>query len=138
VVDEQDNLVAIGLAFPDIAPFMKEKGGRFSLPIILKILKQVRKPKNVEFAIIAVKPGYDRKGAAALLMRKIYRQMVKDGIWQVESNPELETNLKIQSLWSSFKREQHKKRATFFKNIGAQVTSVKSEKLKAVETLLKQ
>ena len=39
------------------------------------------------------------------------------GIVDVESNPELETNHKIQSQWSEFEKEQHKRRRAYKKEL---------------------
>ena len=56
--------------------------------------------------------------------------MVRDGIKTAESNPELVTNLKIQSLWNMFEREQHKKDVTVIKYL----TEKPYKREEAVET----
>jgi len=117
VVNGKDEVVAFGLAFPDITEPLMKKGGRLTMPIVLDILKRVKKPKSIEFALIGAKPGYDRQGAAALVMKQFAKYMKRDGIMQAESNPELETNVKVQALWSSFDHELIKKRATYSKEV---------------------
>ena len=39
------------------------------------------------------------------------------GIVDVESNPELETNHKVQSQWNEFERELHKRRRAYRKEL---------------------
>ena len=117
VLDKDDNVVGVALCFPCIEEALKKSRGRINLPAIFRILKQVKKPKAVEFAIIGVRPGYESKGVAAVIMKEIYSSLVKIGMTEVESNPELQQNVKIQSLWSVFEKKQHKKRATYLKKI---------------------
>ena len=117
VVNEKDEVVAFGLAFPDITEPLMRRGGRLTLPVALSILKQVRRPTNVECALVGVRPGYDRQGATALVIKQFIKYMKRDGITEVESNPELESNMKVQTLWGNFEHSRHKKRATFSKEL---------------------
>ena len=51
-----------------------------------------------------------QRGICDLLPR--YIEM---GVVDIESNPELELNDKIQSQWESFEKEQHKRRRAYKK-----------------------
>ena len=89
--------------------------GRLKIKTILRLFKEKAHPTELEFGIIGALPGWDKKGAAALILQHVHANMIKDGIKVAESNPELMTNIKIQSLWSAFEREQHKKDVTVIK-----------------------
>ncbi len=118
VLTPEKEVVAFALAFPSLTKVFKGTGGRLSLKTILRLLKEKKHPTELEFAIIGAIPGYDTKGAAALLLKNIHAKMLKDGIKTAESNPELTTNVKMQSLWNVFETEQHKKDVTVIKEIG--------------------
>ena len=77
----------------------------------------VKPPKRLDFLLVAVKPEYQSKGVFALIFNEMLDNFMKLGIVDVESNPELETNHKIQSQWSEFEKEQHKRRRAFKKEL---------------------
>lgn len=117
VLNPEKEVVALALAFPSLTKVFKGTMGRLSLKTIMRLFKEKKHPTALEFAIIGALPGYDTKGAAALLLKNIHGKMKRDGIKTAESNPELITNLKMQSLWNVFQTDQHKKDATVIKKL---------------------
>ncbi|HIW56490.1 MAG TPA: N-acetyltransferase [Firmicutes bacterium] len=117
VLNPENKVVGLALAFPSLTKVFKGSRGRLTPKVIFRLLKERRHPTAMEFAIIGALPGYDTKGAAALIIKHIHSKMIQDGIKTAESNPELETNNKIQSLWNVFETEQHKRNATVIKKI---------------------
>lgn len=115
VLNPDGDVVALGLAFPCLRKVFTGSKGRLTIKTILKLFKEKAHPTELEFAIIGALPGWDKKGAAALLLQAMHANMVRDGITVAESNPELVTNIKMQSLWNMFEREQHKKDVTVIK-----------------------
>ena len=115
VLNQEQQVVALALAFPCLRKVFTGSMGRLKVKTILRLLKEKAHPSELEFGIIGALPGWDKKGAAALILQHVHANMVKDGIKVAESNPELVTNLKIQSLWNVFEREQHKKDVTVIK-----------------------
>lgn len=119
VVDNDDNLVGMGVSIYSLAEALRKSRGRM-LPFgwwhLLKALF-VKPPKRLDFLLVAVKPEYQSKGVFALIFNEMLDNFMKLGIVDVESNPELETNHKIQSQWSEFEKEQHKRRRAFKKEL---------------------
>ncbi len=119
VVDKDDNLVGMGVSIYSLAEALRKSRGRM-LPFgwwhLLKALF-VKPSKRLDFLLVAVKPEYQSKGVFALIFNEMLDNFMKLGIVDVESNPELETNHKIQSQWSEFEKEQHKRRRAFKKEL---------------------
>jgi ribosomal protein S18 acetylase RimI-like enzyme len=67
--------------------------------------------------LVAVKKDYQGSGVNAILMDKITKVFLERGIKKVESNPELETNVNVQSLWKLYDKRQHKRRRIYIKKL---------------------
>lgn len=117
VVDNDDNLVAVGISIYSLAEALrKAKGKLFPLGwwYLLKALF-IKPPKRLDFLLVAVKPEYQSKGVFAMLFSKLLGNFIEMGLKDVESNPELEDNKKMQSQWDDFDKDQHKRRRAFKK-----------------------
>ena len=77
----------------------------------------IKPPKRLDFLLAAVKPEYQNKGAFAMIFNELLGHYIEMGIVDIESNPELEDNKKMQTLWSDFEKEQHKRRRAFKKDL---------------------
>ena len=117
VVDENDNIISFGFAIPSLSEVLNKYEGRLTLQSIPKILKAVKKPKYLDLALIAVKPGWNSRGVPALIMREMISNFIKHGIESCETNLNLEDNTNIQQLWKHFEHRQHKRRRSWIKNI---------------------
>ena len=119
VVDKDDNLVAMGVSIYSLATALQKAKGKM-LPLgwwhLLKALF-VKPPKRLDFLLVAVKPEYQGQGAFALIFNEMLGNFMKLGIVDVESNPELENNTKMQTQWNEFEKEQHKRRRAFKKEL---------------------
>ena len=67
--------------------------------------------------LVAIKPEYQNKGANALLFNDLIPIYNKMGFEWAETNPELESNEKVQSQWQYLESEQHKRRRCYSKPI---------------------
>lgn len=117
VVDENDDLVAFGFAIPSLSEPVNKHEGRLTLPSLLKILKAVKHPKQLDLALIAVKPGWQTRGVPALIFREMVSSFIKRGIETCETNLNLEDNLSVISLWKHFEHRQHKRRRSWIKKL---------------------
>lgn len=119
VREADDVVVGFGISLPNLSHAMQKAKGKF-LPFgwfyLLKALKT--KPKVVDLYLTGVLPEYQNKGVNALLFNDLIPIYNKLGVVYAESNPELETNNAVQAQWDYFKREHHKTRRAFIKNIG--------------------
>ena len=118
--DENNNVVAFGVAFPSISDAVRRSGGRLTLPCICRILKAIRHPKVVDLAVIGVTEKYKNKGLSALMLVEL-GDALKNEVEHAETNLNLEHNVPILNAWKYFDSYQNKRRRCFIK-------SLKSEK----------
>ena len=74
-------------------------------------------PDTLDLLLVAVKPEYRNKGLNSVMFCDLIPSLKKLGFKYAESNPELETNLKVQSLWTAFDHQIHKRRRVYAKSI---------------------
>ena len=118
VVDREDQLVGVGISMPSMSRALQKSGGKlfpFGWYHLLKGLKG--KNDRVDLLLVAVKPEYQNKGANALLFQDLIPYYNKKGYKYAESNPELETNGKVQGQWEYFSHRQHRRRRSYRKSI---------------------
>lgn len=120
LLDSNDDVVACALTMPSIAMALHKSQGRLFPFGWWRILSALR-PKSsslVEMLFVAVKPEYQDKGVLAILTNNVTSLINSVGCAYGESNPELETNVKMQSLWSYFPgSEIVRRRAVFYRMI---------------------
>lgn len=118
IVDKQDKLVGVGIAMPSMSRALQKSKGRmfpFGWYHLLKGLKG--KNDRVDLLLVAVHPDYQNKGVNALLFTDLLPYFMANGYVYAESNPEMETNSKVQSQWELFEPRQHRRRRSFSKKI---------------------
>jgi hypothetical protein len=119
ILDENNKLVAFGIAMPSLSKALKKCGGNI-LPFgFINLLRALKKNDRVDLYLVAVKPELQSKGINAMLMTEINKTAIKNKIKVAETGPELETNTKIQALWKHYETRQHKKRRCFVKELDA-------------------
>mgnify|MGYP001782339721 FL=1 len=118
IVDEEEKLVGVGISMPSMSRALQKAKGKlfpFGWIPLLKGLKG--KNDRVYLLLVAVKPEYQSKGVNALLFQDLIPYYIKRGFKWAESNPEMETNAKVQSQWDYFTHRQHRRRRSYVKNI---------------------
>ncbi|MCD7935667.1 MAG: hypothetical protein LUG98_02280 [Tannerellaceae bacterium] len=116
--EEDDSVVGFGISLPNLSGALRKAKGRlfpFGFIPLLKALKS--KPKVVDLYLMGVLPEYQNKGVVALIFNDLIPVYRKLGVVYAETNPELETNNAVQAQWDYFKREHHKTRRAFVKQI---------------------
>jgi len=117
VVDEKDDVVALGIAMPSFTKALqKAKGSLFPFGWYY-MLHALNKNDIVDLYLMAVHPDYQNKGVNSVMFADIMPTSAKNGYKFAESNPELETNTKMSSQWGSFEHVNHKKRRVYIKTI---------------------
>lgn len=119
IVDKDDNLVALGISIYSLADALRKAKGRlfpFGWWYLAKALF-FKHPKRLDFLLVAVKPEYQNKGAFAMVFKNLLDNYLTMDFVDVESNPELETNMKVRSQWDDFEKVQHKRRRAFKKEL---------------------
>jgi len=115
VVDEKDQVAGFLIALPSLSHALQKSGGRL-LPFgFFHLYRAIKNNRLLDLYIAAVRPDLQGKGVNAIFMAAITQTAIKNGITLTETNPELETNLKVQSHWDYFPSRQHKRRRCFLK-----------------------
>ena len=119
VEDKDGNLIAAGLTMPSIAETLQKCNGEIFPFGWYQLLRTMywRKPDTLELLLIGVKPEWQSRGVNSLVFVDLLKRVKKMGLKYAETNANLETNTKVQAMWSIFEKEQHKKRWVFGKEI---------------------
>lgn len=119
LVDENDEIAAFGVVFPSICKALIDHKGKLFPTGFISLIKSIKKPKELEMALIGVTNKYKNSGINSIVISRIMSNVVKEGITHIESNPMLETNLNIQNQWKFAETTIIKKRQTYKKEIGS-------------------
>lgn len=119
VEDKDGNLIAAAASMPSIAQALQKCRGELFPFGWWHLVKAMfwKKSDTVELLLIGVVPEWQKKGIVALLFDDLLRTYKKLGFKYAETNAMLESNVKIQTMFDSFEREQHKRRWVFGKEI---------------------
>lgn len=117
IVDDKDELAAFGITMPSLSIALQKSRGKLFPFGFLHILKAMKKNEVVDMLLVAIRKDLQGKGVNAILMRELYESYIRNNIKYAESNPELEDNKKVQSIWGSFDAVQHKRRRCYIKSI---------------------
>lgn len=117
ILDDHDKVAAFGLTFPSLSrAFQKAKGKLFPFGWY-NILAALRNERTVDLYLIAVRPDLQDKGVNSLLFRELLQSYIDNKFIKAESNPELESNNRVQAQWKYFEQRQHKRRRCFVKHL---------------------
>lgn len=115
IKEEADDVVGFGIAIPSLSDALQRARGKF-LPFgwyhLLKALKSKKNP-IVDLMLMGIHPEYQGKGVNAMIFSDFIPSAYKSGFKFAESNPELEMNNKMVSLWDGFDAENHKMRRAY-------------------------
>ncbi len=113
--DENDKVVAFGFCLPGIGEAVQKSGGKLTPACLVRLLKAVKKPKSIDLGLVGILPEYRKSGLSALIMTVLQGMLSKEGVEYLETNLNLEDNVKIQANWKHFEHIQHKRRRSYIK-----------------------
>ena len=117
VLDEDGKMVAFGITMPSLSRALQKNKGRLFPFGFIHLLKAMRKNERADLYLVAIKKEYQGKGVNAILIHEMSKVYKKLGIKWVESNPELDTNRQVQTMWKHYERRQHKRRTFYIKHL---------------------
>ena len=117
VLDKNNQIVGIGLTMPSLARALQKARGKLFPFGFVHLLWALKHAKVADLLIVGVLPEYQGQGVPALMIAEIGMKLIRKGIQRAESNPELETNVKVQSQWKYFDLRQHKRRRCYIKHV---------------------
>ena len=119
VEDENGELIALAITIPSLSEALQKCRGEIFPFGWWHLLKAMfwKKPDTLDMLLIGVRPDYQARGINALLFCDLFKTYKELGFKYAETNANLETNAKVQAMWSPCEKEQHKKRWVFGKEI---------------------
>ena len=117
VCDENEEVVAFGLCLPALGEAMQKSGGRLTPACLLRLLKALRKPKSIDFALVGVMPKYRNSGLTSFMITVLQDLFADPNIEYMETNLNLEDNTAILAMWKRFEHIQHKRRRSYIKQL---------------------
>lgn len=118
IVDKEGVLQGVGISMPSMSRALQKSKGKLFPTGWYHLLKGLKGHNDrVDLLLVAVRPEFQNKGINALLFQDLIPQYIKYGYKYAESNPEMETNSKVQNQWSIFEHRQHRRRRSYSKKI---------------------
>ena len=117
VENEAGELVGFGITMPSLARALKKSRGRlfpFGWWYLLHDLF-IKHSEGAELLLIGVRPDYQNLGVNAVIIADMFHKYQKLGVKWVESNGELETNVKVQKQFEMFNPDWCKRRRAYIK-----------------------
>ena len=117
ICDENDEVIACGLCMPGIGQALQKSGGRLTPATLAKLLRAVKNPTTIDFALIGIMPKYRKSGLTVFMFTMLADILASGNIEYMETNLNMEDNVNIQALWKRFEHIQHKRRRAFIKKL---------------------
>lgn len=118
ILDANGRVVAFGICLPSLSRALQKANGKL-LPLgFVHLIKAINRNDRADLYLVAVKAEYQGRGLNAVLISRLYQVFRERGIQKIETNPELETNLQVQTQWKHFETRQHKRRRCYIKQLG--------------------
>jgi len=119
VEDKEGKLVALAVSMPSLAHAVQKCRG-YLFPFgwwhVIKSM-YLKHEEALELMLIAVDPEYRNRGVHAMLFNELIPNLIEGGFKYGESNAEMESNNKVQNLWSDYRREFKRRRRVYSKEI---------------------
>ncbi len=115
IVNDQDEVVAFGIAMPSLSEALRKAWGRLFPFGFIHILRALSSPSAIDLYLVAVRPDYQGMGLTSLLIASVYRACVKHGVKSAESSGHLEGNRLVRAMWKNFNTRLHKRRRIYIR-----------------------
>ena len=117
ILDENDNVVCLGICFPSIAEAVRKSNGHLTPAAVVRVLRAIKHPKIIDLGLIGVDPAWAMRGVSVAVSAELERMLRAPGIEYAETNLNLEDNLMIQNQWKRFREVKHKRRRSYVKKL---------------------
>jgi hypothetical protein len=117
IVNKEDDVVGMGITMPSLSKAFQKANGRIFPFGFIYLLNALRKNNVVDLYLMGVHPDYQGKGVNAMIFNDLTPIFIKNGYKIAETNPELESNTKVQLLWSDLSPKHVRTRRVFKKEL---------------------
>jgi GNAT superfamily N-acetyltransferase len=115
LVDDQERLIGFGISMPSLSKAFYRSRGRLFPTGWYYVLQALKHPKVLDLYLVSVRPDYQSRGVLAIVLNALQRSALEAGVEYAETNLELEDNVKVQSMWKSYPKRQHKRNRVYVK-----------------------
>jgi GNAT superfamily N-acetyltransferase len=116
VLDENDGIVAFGIAFPTISKALqKAKGSLFPFGW-WHLWRAMHNYEVTDLMVNGAAPEWQNKGVSAMYYEAMAEKAIKIGNRWAISNPQIESNSAV-NIWNSYEREPFMRRRCYIKHI---------------------
>ena len=102
---------------PSLSLALQKAGGKLFPFGLLHLLRALGKTDRMDLYLVAVRSEHQGMGVNAILIDRLTRVFLKLGVKKIESNPELESNHRVQGQWKHFETRQHKRRRCYIRHL---------------------
>lgn len=120
LIDSEENVVGFGFCVPTLSEAVRKSHGRLFPFGFIRILRALKKNDTLEALVVGIKPEYQGKGASVLLLQYLHENCVKRGITKLIANPQLEDNVKVQTLFSGYETHEFMRRRSYTRDLSKQ------------------
>lgn len=113
IENEHKELISFAITMPSYAKALQKANGKLFPLGWWHLLNAGKHADRANFYLIGIHPEYQRRGVTAIIFKEIYDTFKKRGVKYLETNPELEENKNIQTLWQEYNPVNHKRRRTY-------------------------
>lgn len=113
VLDKDENVVGFSITVPSLSVAMRKAKGRLFPFGFLHILRAMKKNNILEAYMIGVVPEYQGKGVNVLIFSHLHHSALKYGITKMITNPQLEDNYKVQTLFGEYEAKPYMRRRSY-------------------------
>ncbi len=117
IVLQGDEVVAFGISMPSISKALQKSNGKLFPFGFIRVLRALKKNNVMDLMLIAVKPELQNKGINSIMFDELIPKYIENGIDYVETNSEMENNLKVQSQWKFFDPQLTKRKRSYVREI---------------------
>ena len=117
ILDETNSIIAFGITILSLSKAHQKAKGKLYPFGFIHFLNALRKNDTANTLLIAVRKDYRNKGVNGIIFNDIMSSYMKNGITNLESTRELESNTKVNNLWNKFEYSQHKRTRCYIKEL---------------------
>lgn len=114
--DENDRIVAFGIAFPSISTALQKAKGKLFPFGWFHIWRAMHQYETTDLMINGATPEWQNKGISALYYKELAEKALRIGNRWAISNPQIEGNSAV-NIWNSYEREPYMRRRCYIKKI---------------------
>lgn len=116
ILNDKNQLVAFGIAFPTISKALQKAKGRLFPFGWFHLLRALRNMETVDLMLNGAVPEWQNKGVSAVYHCAMSERCLKYGTRWAITNPQLESNSAV-NVWSKYENELFMRRRCYVKKI---------------------